>query len=547
MRTCPTPILPCAAAVLTLLLAACGISGSTKAPSADNGDTKPPSACATEATSQACVDEKKTAMDNAKKALDAAKKDRNSTQKQIADVQKAYNDAKKAHDDAVVARNAYLAKQLPAYDLKAMAKAIGAPGTVPVTVSDGTGSAIAGGKVTVDDADGNNTWTEATWPVPKIASWASSVWEKSASPTDSIVVYTNIEAAKGAKYNTYYDPSFDGSRDDDAPAAPAGWSYKAWAGVASVAAQTKDDGQGNQVADTSKPNVITLVDDVTTAADKLFSAAMLPDGDGIGQTYPDGDKTTGDTVEVEFAGTFNGVAGKFSCTSPSEIGCAATNDADGALAVLTGTWTFTADSKDATVAGVLTDADYLDFGYWVQTDDTGDDTVYMANAFYRGTPASGDVSTLEGSATYRGAAAGLYVKRAFSATGDGAVTGAGRFTAAAEFTAHFTGTGVALNDYQSISGMIDNFRDGDQAIDPAWRVELNKIGGIGGTGTYDWNPNAGDTHFSGGTTTGGGSWNGMYYGSVAQSRLPSGVAGEFTAGFNNGEVIGAFGATKTKK
>ena len=27
---------------------------------------------------------------------------------------------------------------------------------------------------------------------------------------------------------------------------------------------------------------------------------------------------------------------------------------------------------------------------------------------------------------------------------------------------------------------------------------------------------------------------------------PTGVAGEFTGGFNNGRVIGAFGATKTK-
>ena len=36
------------------------------------------------------------------------------------------------------------------------------------------------------------------------------------------------------------------------------------------------------------------------------------------------------------------------------------------------------------VAGVLVDADYLDFGYWVNTDDSGDDTVYMVNTFFRG-------------------------------------------------------------------------------------------------------------------------------------------------------------------
>ena len=46
---------------------------------------------------------------------------------------------------------------------------------------------------------------------------------------------------------------------------------------------------------------------------------------------------------------------------------------------------------------------------------------------------------LEGSATYKGGAAGLYTKRALTPGGDGDVTAAGRFTADAELTANFGG------------------------------------------------------------------------------------------------------------
>ena len=61
-----------------------------------------------------------------------------------------------------------------------------------------------------------------------------------------------------------------------------------------------------------------------------------------------------------------------------------------------------------------------------------------------------------------------------------------------------------------------------------------------------------------GATTGDGVWSGGIFGPTtdddsattevdeAESGYPSGVAGEFTGHFDNGHVLGAFGATKAK-
>ena len=525
--------LPIAAIAAVGLVAAACSSSDDKTATMPPDPTDPPmvSKCDTPMTSQACVDEKNMAMDEAKKALDAAKADENSTQKQIADAQKAYDDAKKAHMTAMSARNTYLAMQPSTYDAKAMATAfdnVSATLGGGLTTANAAADTVRGGMVTVEDGTPPaNTYSKATWPVPTITGWAGSVWERSSSPMDSVVVYTNIQDAANAKYNTYYATGDD---TPDVTDAQMGWTYKAWAGVTAVAANTV----------VTKPNVITLEGTVTDATRPLFDFAH-------GLTGPD--QTNGfvnneDTADVDesmpkIKGMFNGVAGTFACAS----GCDIRSGGDGKLATFTGTWTFTADS-DATVVDVLEDADYLDFGYWVNTDDSGDDKKYMVKAFFRGEEASGNVGDLEGSATYKGAAAGLYTKRAFTPGGDGDVTAAGRFTADAELTANFGGTAVAADDEDSISGTIKNFMDGDNVVDAAWSVELMQA---------DITPDTGV--FSGDAT--GGSWSGTLYGEVVedsdadtdgnQSTLPSGVAGMFAAGFNNGDLIGSFGATKTKK
>ena len=532
----------CCAAVLAFGLAACGSSsdddnvavttpmmdGDGDAMDGDgDGDAMPVAvACATSATSQGCVDEKKAALDAATKAQETLKADENSTQKQLTEAQDAVDAAQEAYDDAMTVRNTYLAMQPPMYDPEAVATAFDKVSETlegGLTVANADTDTVRGGKVTVN-ADGDNTYAKATWPVPKITGWAGSVWERSNSPMDSVVVYTNVQDAANAKYNTYY------TGGQEAPAvtdAQAGWRYKAWAGVTSVAVNTVP----------TKPNVITLEGSVTDATRSLFDFAHGLTGPNQTNDFVDDGDTTVDEAMPKIMGKFNGVAGTFACMS----GCMLKSDGDGKLLTFVGGWTFTADSN-AMVAGVLVDADYLDFGYWVNTDDSGDDTVYMVNTFFRGEVLSGDVTALEGSATYKGGATGLYTKRALTPGGDGDVTAAGRFTADAELKAYFGGGDVSANNEDTISGTIKNFMDGDNVVDAGWSVELMQAETE--TGVFS------------GDATGGGSWSGTLYGEVEgdsdnvtdgmQSTLPSGVAGEFTAGFNNGDLIGSFGATKTK-
>ena len=59
------------------------------------------------------------------------------------------------------------------------------------------------------------------------------------------------------------------------------------------------------------------------------------------------------------------------------------------------------------------------------------------------------------------------------------------------------------------------------------------------------NPQDSAAHFTG-STTGGGTWSGNFYGDTGTggAAIPPHVAGQFTGAFNNGNVMGAFGATK---
>ena len=199
------------------------------------------------------------------------------------------------------------------------------------------------------------------------------------------------------------------------------------------------------------------------------------------------------------------------------------------------------------IAGVDPDGDYLDFGYWVQTTEGPDGaTSYEVDAFYRGEEAYGNVGALEGTASYTGRAGGLFTKRALSATGPGDLEAAGRFTADADLKAYFGGNLIGTDLQDSIGGTITNFQHDGNVIDPLWRVPLNTIGGVGGPGDFSEQ----DGTFTGGmTTSADDTWGGRFYGddtpvgTDSVVPLPSSVAGEFTAGFNNGNVIGAFGAT----
>ena len=177
-----------------------------------------------------------------------------------------------------------------------------------------------------------------------------------------------------------------------------------------------------------------------------------------------------------------------------------------------------------------------------------------SNPFAMGTDGA-NMSSLKGSATYAGPAGGMYVHKSLTADGGVASATSGAFTANAKLTANFGGPNVAERDWFSISGIVNNFRDGTTKLD--WSLDLMRAD-FATRGTKGAFETAGQADFTGqdgtfaGDTTGGGSWNGQFFGDSApdvdttdvnESIMPSGVAGEFNGHFVNGHVNGAFGAT----
>ena len=110
-------------------------------------------------------------------------------------------------------------------------------------------------------------------------------------------------------------------------------------------------------------------------------------------------------------------------------------------------------------------------------------------------------------------ATGLYVEKDFS-TGAGVPSAAGQFTADTRLTASFGGGAVAMNDQFTIKGRVNNFRnteDGSAISGGAWNVALNKAD-FSGRPAVNTGPGGDHVNTFVGTTTGDGSWNGMFYG-----------------------------------
>ena len=253
-----------------------------------------------------------------------------------------------------------------------------------------------------------------------------------------------------------------------------------------------------------------------------------------------------------FKGTWQGGAGEFGCTQDP---CTVTADDAGKLTFSSG-WTFTFDD-DAKVD--VADTDYLQFGYWMQTT-VGSDGVaaYDFDAFSGGMTAvtgtrdfDAGGSEVEGSATYKGPAGGMYVRKTLDAEGGVMNAMHGNFTADAELTANFGGDEVSVATQYSVSGTVKKFMDGMTPLS-GWSVNLMKSMNFA-TRTDDPNTLSGATQGMTGDIAGAeGAWNGKFYGGAdddvdttdADERIPTGIAGEFDAHFSNGHVSGGFGAVK---
>jgi hypothetical protein len=278
----------------------------------------------------------------------------------------------------------------------------------------------------------------------------------------------------------------------------------------------------------------------------------------------------------KFPGTFDGVAGQYSCTSADN--CTVVADGEGVVTAVTGDWTFipaylgpdgvsTAGTDDEQVATreddltepsvAVDDTDYLQFGWWTEMDD-GD---VEFQTFFGGGEGNDfavtNIDGLEGTATYKGPAAGRYAVKAFNANATIDSIRHGVFTAAATLTANFGGTSIAEDDQFSISGAINGFESENDDDLSAWRVELkqiddlNDLGNPGDMFSTEADMVGVDGALAGSPVTSG-DWKGAFFGdpaadnAVGDAAHPGAVAGEFNAESSHGAVAGAFGAENTR-
>ncbi len=259
---------------------------------------------------------------------------------------------------------------------------------------------------------------------------------------------------------------------------------------------------------------------------RSVSLAAAPSGGSITHTS----EGTGADEGREFTGTFAGGAGRFLCSGSD---CSVTLDDEGTPTAMGGTWAFAPDSG-AMVN--IPDYDHLYFGWWLNEEE---DATYGFQTFADGVgfPAGvGNVAAgMEGTATYRGAAAGVWTQTVISG---GQVTEAsrGEFTAEAVLTANFFG---AL-DAGAVSGEIGSFSDGAGELLDGWRVTLEAASLAVGEASF-----AGSTGGAVGSgTSGAGHWEGRFHGTdgAETNARPSHVTGRFDLHFPGAHLAGAFGA-----
>ena len=242
---------------------------------------------------------------------------------------------------------------------------------------------------------------------------------------------------------------------------------------------------------------------------------------------------TGADEGLSFNGAFAGAAGGYSCSGAA---CSVTLDDTGRGHRR---WPGAGPSSPTEGAMVqVPDYDHLHFGWWLQEKEDGSRDFQTFAGGTGFTPGAGTVTTaMTGSATYRGAAAGVYASMDVAG---GQVTGAteGEFTAEATLMAHFFG---ALDDGE-ISGQIDSFRNLSGEPMEGWRVTLRSAELTHGRAAF-----AGQTVATlRAGTNGNGSWEGLFHGEGgnADDPRPGHVTGRFDAHFLGTRVAGAFGASK---
>ena len=263
-----------------------------------------------------------------------------------------------------------------------------------------------------------------------------------------------------------------------------------------------------------------------------IASSRFPSGASTQRTYVqyDADTTTGRASQ--FSGTFDGADGTFRCVASG--GCTVSTDAMGDFNALTANeWEFTPD-RGATVD--VADSDYLTYGFWLDTTTKdGEIASYdTVQTFARSSlpDATGALGDVEGTATYEGGAAGVYVHEAKNDDGTVNLATSGRFTADVSLKAYFDSS--TLRNENTIEGTISNF-DLDGGPANSWNVNVSA--GI----TSDF---ALENGVASGMTGDDGSLSGQFHSPADRvaADAPGVLVGEFNSNFVNGTAAGAFGA-----
>ena len=255
----------------------------------------------------------------------------------------------------------------------------------------------------------------------------------------------------------------------------------------------------------------------------LIASASFPTGAGT-VTHEAG---PGGTVEV--AGTFDGAAGTYVCTPTPDSPCTSAVRSGGGTRLAGGGegWKF-APGAGATVATL--DGEHQYFGWWLRK--AGD--AWAVGVVHGGeggaTDEFADLAAQEGTATYRGPAAGQF------ALGETA----GDFTATATLEADF-GDGTATG---TVTGTVDGFMaDG---VSMPWSVEL-RAAAIGADGAIATGGGATALTYwtvGGDRAANAATWSGRFH-EVGEDRIPKVATGTFEAVHGEtARMTGAFGTTR---
>ena len=325
---------------------------------------------------------------------------------------------------------------------------------------------------------------------------------------ETLVVYSDVGPSTSELLTEIYDQQFTPDGDTNFV-------------MKTIAASAVGDADASLIAAPSFPRNAAQSDPFTPNVDSDPTMDVADDSEPDTTTDNDGNPSNDYNI-VRLSGTFDGAPGQFFCTGDD---CTVTHHGGGVYTVDGGSgWTFRASS---TARVSVPDESHTHFGWWKNANLEDDTFTFSTFAVGTGAETPDLFSSLAGTYTYRGRAAGQYALYSPIA----ASSSTGEFTADAMLQATFDAGGD-----DTISGRITGISD-----QPDWSLTLNETT-INGSGAFTQSIEAVDWTIDGYTNTGG-TWGGQFYFDENEGAVPTAAVGTFTGHYGDeGRIIGAFGA-----